>query len=61
MFLQKDGSFTFNNDDRAEWVNNDEYLYQWWNHSGLSMGEFIYRYRKDIDKHINSALVKEPS
>ncbi len=41
-----------NNNDRSQWINNDEGLYNWWKSSRMSMTKFI----KEIDEAITNAL-----
>jgi hypothetical protein len=38
-----------NDDDRGQWVENDEGLYYMWKRSGLSKREFIRKNRAMID------------
>jgi hypothetical protein len=44
------------NDDREDWVNNDEGLYDWWQASGLSIRAFIRQNRELIDEAINNVV-----
>lgn len=43
-----------NDDERRLWVLNDEGLYQWQQSSGLSVREFIKKYRAELDKIIEN-------
>ncbi len=43
-----------NNNDRRDWINNDEGLYSWYRSSRLSMTEFIKQNREEIDAYINN-------
>lgn len=45
-----------NDQDRAEWIDNDEGLYNWWRSSGLSKREFIRRNRAELTSCINAVL-----
>lgn len=45
---------TINDEDRRQWILNDEGLYNWQRRSGLSMREFIRRYRAEIDPVITN-------
>ena len=45
-----------NNQDRGQWLDNDEGLYCWWRGSGLSKREFIKQNRTEIDTAINNVL-----
>jgi len=44
-----------NNDEREQWVNNDEGLYRWRNREGGTMRDFLKRNRLTIDQHIEKA------
>jgi hypothetical protein len=44
----------YNDDDRAEWIENDEGLYDWWKSSRLSKREFIRQNRTEIDAAIRN-------
>jgi len=41
-----------NDEERRQWVNNDEGLYRWWQASGLSVRDFIKQNREDLDRVI---------
>jgi hypothetical protein len=45
-----------NNVDRSQWIDNDEYLYNWWRGSRLSKSQFIKENRNEIDEYINKVL-----
>ncbi len=47
---------TINDDDRAQWIDNDEGLYCWWKASGLSKQGFIRKYREEITTAIRLVL-----
>ena len=48
-----------NDTERDQWIDNDEGLYDWWRHSGLSKREFIRQNRAEIDAAINPVLTGE--
>ncbi len=48
-----------NDEDRRQWINNDEGLYNWQRSSGLSMREFIRQNRQELDACINKVLNNE--
>lgn len=50
-----------NDDEREQWVSNDEGLYNAWRRSRLSMRAFIRGNRAMIDSVINAALGRRPS
>lgn len=43
-----------NDTDRAQWIDNDEGLYDWWKSSRQSKREFIRANRAEIDKVIHN-------
>lgn len=45
-----------NNQDREQWIDNDEGLYNWWKRSKLSKRKFIQENRTEIDEAINNML-----
>lgn len=45
-----------NNDERHEWISNDEGLYRWWKGTRLSMRTFIRENREAIDRCIKATL-----
>ena len=47
---------SINDEDRRQWVLNDEGLYLMQRRSKLSMKYFIRTYRKEIDEVINNVL-----
>ncbi len=49
-----------NDDDRRQWIDNDEGLYNWQRSSGLSMRDFIRSNRTELDAIINAALNRKP-
>jgi hypothetical protein len=50
---------TLNDSERAQWIANDESLYNWQRSSRLSMRAFIRENRSELDAYINKALNKE--
>jgi len=47
---------SLNDDDRAQWIDNDEGLYDWWRSSRQSKRDFIRANRAEIDAAIRSVL-----
>lgn len=47
---------TLNDNDRAQWIDNDEGLYCWWRSSRLSKREFIRQNRAEITAAIRHVL-----
>jgi hypothetical protein len=47
-----------NDNDRRDWINNDESLYLWWRNSkdGRNMRAFIKANRAEITAYINKKL-----
>jgi hypothetical protein len=43
-----------NDTERAEWIDNDEGLYDWWRSSHQSKRQFIRENRAEIDAAINN-------
>lgn len=43
-----------NNEERRQWINNDEGLYNWWRSSRVSMMQFIRENRSEIDRCISN-------
>jgi hypothetical protein len=43
-----------NDEDRRQWIANDEGLYNWQRRSGLSMKAFIKKHRAEIDEVIGN-------
>ena len=50
---------TRNDEDRRQWIDNDEGLYCWQRQSGLSMRAFIRENRAEIDACIDRVLHPE--
>lgn len=44
--------FTINDEDRRQWILNEEGLYNWQRSSGLSLTAFVRENRTDIDRVI---------
>lgn len=49
-----------NDDDRAQWVNNDERLYSAWRSSRLSLRKYVAEFRAELTEYINKQLNREP-
>jgi hypothetical protein len=47
--------------DRAQWVDNDEGLYNWWRSERCSKKEFIMRNRARLTDYINRVLDRDPA
>lgn len=47
---------TLNDEERRQWIENDEGLYLWQRRSGLPMREFIRQNRDEIDSYIKPVL-----
>lgn len=47
---------SLNDEDRAQWIDNDEGLYDMWRRSGLSKREFIRRNRPLLTEAITNVL-----
>jgi hypothetical protein len=45
-----------NDSERAQWIDNDEGLYDWWRMSRQSKRTFIREHRAEIDAAINPVL-----
>lgn len=50
-----------NNDERSQWIDNDEYLYDWWRSAQMSMERFIVENRQELDKYIATKLSGHPA
>ena len=49
-------SINMNNQEREQWIDNDEGLYDWWKSSRQSKRDFIQANRAEIDAAINNVL-----
>lgn len=56
----RERKFTLNDQDRAQWIDNDEGLYNWWRASHKGKTAFIRENREEITKAILRALHREP-
>ena len=45
-----------NDEERAQWIDNDEGLYDWWRSTRLSKREFIRQNRAELDAAILPVL-----
>lgn len=45
-----------NDQERENWVQNDEVLYTWWRSTGDSLRRFIRAERKELDRYIAAKL-----
>ena len=55
------GPVSINDNDREQWVDNDEGLYNWWRRTGKAKRAFIRANRPTIDAVIQASRTKEPS
>ena len=49
-----------NDEDRAQWIDNDEALYNWWKSSKQGKRRFVKENREEIDRIINAYLSRKP-
>jgi hypothetical protein len=49
-----------NDNDREDWINNDESLYVWWKGTGQGITTFVRENRAELTKYINRALNRKP-
>ena len=49
-----------NDQDREQWVMNDESLYNWWLSTRMGITVFVRKYRAELTAAINRALNVEP-
>jgi hypothetical protein len=59
--LKRAGRWSFNDDDRAEFVQNDDGFYAQWTRSGKGITTFVRANRADIDAAYSAMLDREPS
>ena len=45
---------SLNDDDRSEWIDNDEGLYNWWRESRQGKRAFIRAHRAELDEVIDN-------
>jgi hypothetical protein len=45
---------TLNDNDRSQWIDNDEGLYNWFRSTRMSKKAFVKQYRKEIDEVVNN-------
>ena len=45
---------SLNDTDRAQWIDNDEGLYDWWRSSRMGKRAFIREHRAEIDQVIRN-------
>ena len=51
---------TLNDNERGQWIDNDEGLYNWWLCSKQSMRDFIRENRQEITRIILKRLNQKP-
>ena len=44
-----------NNNERENWIMNDEVLYLAWKSTGLPITKYMRQYRENIDEYIKTA------
>lgn len=49
-----------NDEERRQWVLNDEGLYDWWKSTGVGLYRFVQTNRAQLDDIIGRALGIEP-
>lgn len=49
-----------NDADRAQWIDNDERLYNWWRGSRQGKRQFIRENRAELDAAIMAQLNRKP-
>lgn len=50
-----------NDEERTQWVENDEGLYSWWKSTGKGITTFVRENREELDKHIRTVLERSPT
>jgi hypothetical protein len=53
--------FTINNEDRKDWVRNDEGLYHEWLLSRMSLTTYVREHRHELDAYIRKVTGQEES
>jgi len=51
---------TINDQDRSQWIDNDEGLYNWWRLSHQSKTQFIKENRAELSECIMRVLNQKP-
>lgn len=49
-----------NDEERRQWVDNDEGLYNWWKSTKMGLYRFVRENRAEIDAVINQTLNRKP-
>jgi len=57
---RRGGKILLNDKDRAQWIDNDEGLYNWWRRSGQSKTKFIQENREELTTLITAYLERKP-
>ena len=52
------GQITINDNDREQWVDNDEGLHAWWRRSGKAKRAFVRENRATIDAVIQASRTR---
>lgn len=50
-----------NDEERGQWVDNDEGLYNWWQREGGSLRAFVRAHRDELTELINAVLDRKPA
>lgn len=57
---RRGGKILINDNDREQWIDNDEGLYNWWRSSRMSKSAFINENRKELGDIIRKYLEQKP-
>ena len=49
-------NITLNDEERRDWVQNDEGLYIWWKQSALNLHRFVRENRTELTRLIKGAI-----
>jgi hypothetical protein len=53
--------FTLNDNDRAQWIDNDEFLYLGWRSSGRPKKAYVKEHRTWLTEYIMKKLNQKPA
>ena len=51
-YMQSNRFMSLNDEDRRQWVQNDEGLYNWWKSTGIGLYRFVNENRQAITEAI---------
>jgi hypothetical protein len=57
---RRGGKILLNDKDLAQWIDNDEGLYNWWRGSRMAKGKFIKENRAELQTLIRAVLERKP-